>query len=819
MADQSHESSNPHGRRSVTIFGAGVTGLTAAHELIERGFQVEVWEVEADERVPARGCTVGGMARTQWSAVDWPERFVEPPQTPDWRQAQARPIEVFDQEFYLLDGGFVSNFMLLDGDVDPDPQLVQRDVNALLDQLRAAQTEAATPALVYAECLRLSPVDGTSTNSEGQGDLSTHSERAALLVERLFPNARRSETHPDHVFLDDPPCAFIVRSLPTPEPAPDPRARIVVRFRRRERWLPGEHGYRFFPSFYSHLFETMQRTPLLDPKPKLPLNKQQEQAEGVHADDYYYVESGRTVFDNLIPAKAHALAFDDDHAPLTFPRHRLGSLTAIIRHWRVAMERLGFSPRDTVRYGLRLQEYALMSPDRRRQLESISWWTFVGGDDPGYYSPRFRDQIARWSEGLVAMDAEACDARTFGSVILQLIFDQYRGQSDYRDGILNGPTSEAWLDPWRRYLEAQGVRFIHGKLLDLEYRDERFRAKVECFEPRYPGALDNDPQLLDGQIILALPVDEVQRIAERFIKEYEASNGGDKPLHSDLWRVARPLHDNLEEDLKQPRPRGPLRHFAGIQYYFMEDLSWVHGHIYYPDAPWGLSSISQARFWQEKHDWEHGYRGLMSVILSTWDARSPYTGKTAWESAPHELAQEVWRQLKVALLGTNDRRLGEIDADAAPRLPDPIFWRLDKNMTWTNPGYANSTPFQINLPGKFNDRPGDLKYGYRTDGGLTLAGTFMRTYTRLTTMEAANESARHAVNALLRTGMAKAGMRQSKLCKIFPIEHREPQDLGFVKKLDAAFAKKEAELGETSGRSLVEALGIDRWTAFMPKER
>src|SRR5579859_851211 len=53
----------------VTIFGGGIAGLTAAHELVERNFKVVVWEPGIDSRYPDAGCDVGGMARTQWAAV------------------------------------------------------------------------------------------------------------------------------------------------------------------------------------------------------------------------------------------------------------------------------------------------------------------------------------------------------------------------------------------------------------------------------------------------------------------------------------------------------------------------------------------------------------------------------------------------------------------------------------------------------------------------------------------------------------------------------------------------------------------------------
>ena len=82
-------------------------------------------------------------------------------------------------------------------------------------------------------------------------------------------------------------------------------------------------------------------------------------------------------------------------------------------------------------------------------------------------------------------------------------------------------------------------------------------------------------------------------------------------------------------------------------------------------------------------------------------------------------------------------------------------------------GY-NEAPFLINVPGQWEHRPGALAAAAMNIPGMdpdhgqqepvfyrisnrrwVAAGTFMATTTRLTTMEAANESARHAVNSIL----------------------------------------------------------------------
>jgi glycine/D-amino acid oxidase-like deaminating enzyme len=59
--------------KTVTIFGGGIAGLTVAHELAVRGFDVTVVEEQQDTSVADESqCGVGGMARTQNAAINAP---------------------------------------------------------------------------------------------------------------------------------------------------------------------------------------------------------------------------------------------------------------------------------------------------------------------------------------------------------------------------------------------------------------------------------------------------------------------------------------------------------------------------------------------------------------------------------------------------------------------------------------------------------------------------------------------------------------------------------------------------------------------------
>src|SRR5262249_22482593 len=144
-----------------------------------------------------------------------------------------------------------------------------------------------------------------------------------------------------------------------------------------------------------------------------------------------------------------------------------------------------------------------------------------------------------------------------------------------------------------------------------------------------------------------------------------------------------------------------------------------------------------------------GFRGMISVDVCNWYVPEPRERPyhAAWTMSRDEIAKEVWRQMTASL-------------DERSRCKaDPTCYHLDDHIELDEglkPPH-NRAPYLIARPEDWLFRPGDPK---RTPedpnaeyqiarGAWVIAGTYMRTFTRLTTMESANESARHAVNALL----------------------------------------------------------------------
>ena len=125
--------------------------------------------------------------------------------------------------------------------------------------------------------------------------------------------------------------------------------------------LPGEHGFRFFPSFYRHLVDTMQRIPRGE----------------VPADGW--------VADNLVPTTMFLLAQGGEGKELTAPAvspKSIDDLFTALKFMREFVFGLGIPLGEFASYVKGLVTL-LVSCDERRygQWEQVSWWDFMEAED------------------------------------------------------------------------------------------------------------------------------------------------------------------------------------------------------------------------------------------------------------------------------------------------------------------------------------------------------------------------------------------------------------------------------------------------------
>lgn len=733
----------PGRKPTVTVFGAGITGLTAAHELAVRGFKVTVVDKDINEWIGGRTLDpgIGGLARSQFFY-----RVSDQQPAAATATSEQRRDELID-----IPG------------LRPVPEVMYDD--RLVFQQGLAIPRRENDAATFFDNLR-TLLFKTHPEWIADPDSPGISLRFWKLRGKESVLAERMEYVRHKIGLSQQIFDNMANPLDPETLKPEPlELDWVTVITPQLDLFPGEHGFRFFPSFYRHLFDTMKRTPILDPKPS--------------------ETTFRTVFDNLVPVDSLGFAGAGKTRSFTLPRHPVPSFETVREYLRLLTKELGYSLEDLARFELMLFKYMTSCSERReRDYENMTWSEFV---DLPRYSAVFREHLEYGPQMMVALRGSKSDARTQGNIVTQLLRDQLVA-SQHPDATLDGPTSSAWFRHWRNYLATLEVEFRRGVLVDLEGHEAspplvaRIVPKVSYGGPPVPE--DSD------YFVLAFSLQQMVALVPKL--ECAARDAGIAPELDDLRRIREFAGVQLQTELAKAEPDGPLQHLAGIQFYFDTEVKFWRGHTQYLDSRWGLTSISQPQFWARFRNTTDAYKSVLSVDIGIWN-RS-YTKPThasdpkddAWSLSADQIARLTWAQIRDH---HDDAFYAQYGKQA--KFPRPIAYALDQNIAFPENASTpkqNHAAYLVAAVGKYRSRPGALSDGkrqpkgrssYELIGQIALAGTHMQTFTRLTSMEAANESARHAVNAILdETGAA------CDRCEIWDPEDNELADLVWFKDLD-----------------------------------
>ncbi|HWO89849.1 MAG TPA: FAD-dependent oxidoreductase, partial [Gemmatimonadales bacterium] len=456
------------------------------------------------------------------------------------------------------------------------------------------------------------------------------------------------------------------------------------------RDLPAEHGFRFFPGFYKHLPDTMKRIP--------------------------YPGNREGVLDNLVPATEMQILVQTPGQPgqwqsqLVLPARfpiSLPEVRTTLSTANVLTTNVGLAPADMDFYAERVWQLLTSCEERRADtLEGRSWWDYI---DAANRPPEYQNILGRTPRVLVAADPHVASARTLGDILLQLLFNLTEpGVS--ADRVLNGPTNEVWIDPWLAYLRTRQVTY-------------HFNAEVRAVECSASGRITGVRIRQNGQdrletadyYVATLPVERMATLVTPRMLEFDPTLEGIKIL------------------------AGHVNWMNGIQFYLTREVPSAYGHQMYLGSPWALTSLFQAQFWYDTRSFARHYgdgtvQTVLSVDVSDWNTAGT-NGKTARQCASRkEIADEVWAQLKTSLPAL-------ADADLHPQTP----WHLDPAIRVVNGVVKNEEPLLVNRVNSWQLRP----WARTRIPNLFLASDYVRTHTNLATMEAANEAARRAVNAIL----------------------------------------------------------------------
>ncbi|WP_329571353.1 hydroxysqualene dehydroxylase [Streptomyces sp. NBC_01361] len=493
--------------------------------------------------------------------------------------------------------------------------------------------------------------------------------------------------------------------------------------------LPGEHGFRFFPGFYRNLPDTMRRIPYRD------------QPGGVRA--------------NLRNATEELFARQEGRPDLHFPLRRAttppraGDLTTTWLRDEItaALDTGTRLPAHEVAYFANRLLVHLASCDARREgeWEAVPWWDFIRAGD---FSEEYRTLLGiGQTRNLVATRAQEASTRTVGRVIIEalilwgLLGRGLDGPDADIDRVLNAPTTEAWIDPWRAHLASLGVEFAFSSDVREILYDEG--------TGRVTGVRVTDPDGGGERVVTA----------DHYVQAMPVEHA--RPTWGPALRAVDPQLarcDRLRTDW-----------MTGIMFYVRRPVPLVHGHVNCLDSPWAVTAIGQAQFWDGRDfaaDYGDGRAAdCISTIVSEWDIPGILYGKTARECTREEIVEECWAQLKD---GVNDSGRALVEDS------DRLSWFMDPAVTGLGgPSPRNREPLFIHPTGTWHNRP----TARTAVPNLFLAGDYVRTDVDLATMEGANESARRAVNALLDQDGSDA-----ERCRIW--ELYRPPELEPLKRVD-----------------------------------
>lgn len=496
----------------------------------------------------------------------------------------------------------------------------------------------------------------------------------------------------------------------------------------RPDW-PAEHGFRFFPGFYFHLTDTMQRI-IVDPL------------------------TGRTADQNLVHATEIGIAQEGKPIHKTLAT-RPSSLEEWIEALRELFENPGLGvPINEVRIFLRKLLCFLGASRTRRlsQYEGISWWDFIEANGK---SKAYKDVLARGlSQSLVAMRPDKASTLTVASMLVQITVNIVEGAA--ADRVLNAPTNDAWIDPWVAQLTGDlNVKILTSHTVKRLVFDSATNLVTGVAVADDAGA-ETTWGTNQDYYIAAVPVEVVQNDATLFPPAFKLATGLTRP---GIGAAASGV-DQLETEW-----------MSGVLFYLNRDVSAVHGHIIHANSAWALTSISQRQFWGPTYPWSKRGNGqaedILSTIISDWNiAGNKTTTKTARNSRKPEIIAETWAQLKAHLARAGNGALK--DTDRVAELIDPaIKFDSSENVI------GNDEPLLINTKHSRAHRP----RAATNVPNFLVAADYVLTETDLACMEAANEAARAAVNEILRQTGSTA-----KPCEIHAL--REPPAFEAFQKLD-----------------------------------
>lgn len=464
------------------------------------------------------------------------------------------------------------------------------------------------------------------------------------------------------------------------------------------RELPGEYVWHIHGERYSNLRYMMQRIP---------------------------VDANRTVLDNLSPIRSVSMCSKDGQT-IFFKIKSNGyacikNLKVLLRDWTLSdiayvLDKLLFS--------------ATICDERICSLANVTWLEFVNDNK---LSPHVRPYILEMLTSFYGLTYHKASAMS-ALITLNSLF--YYTVSDGSLSVMNAPANDVWMNPWKEYLQKQGVKFyLNHEILSLHPDDKNSINAITVLDKMH-----NEKKMVTADyFICSLPVEVAARLSKS-IDDVKTR----APSLFNLKRLAA-----LSEQC-----------IPGVQFYFDKKMSLEPNCIIWlSDTPWQLIIEPQADFWSiDLSQFGDGnVKQIWSLVVDSETDKGILHKKVVSECTPQEVIEEIWAQVKQSsdilkkLCLMNDINLTEL------HYTDAFVWHTfqykNGKLASEEPKFSNNVgtfPLQPNITTEFDN--------------LFFATAYTKVSTRNFSMETAAEAGRRATNAVL---MRSSANNKDELCSFF----------------------------------------------------
>ena len=504
------------------------------------------------------------------------------------------------------------------------------------------------------------------------------------------------------------------------------------------------------------------------------------------------------VYDNLVAAP-HVMIARSDADPIVM----LDSFPKSIDDFKLLLKSLhqptGLSDDDIEFFATRVWQLMTSCRERRENdYERLGWWQYTDGE---HRDKAYQDLLSRGlTRTLVAARATTASTKTGGDIFLQLLFNM-ANPAVATDRILNGPTNDQWLFPWRKYLVDKGVDYQSlSKVTKIDCENgvitgvwiEKLKDVPDIYSEALPGfppkeQADDITKHTADYYICAVPVEvAAPLLLSDILKDGESIQGFLNNIirNADLSNPSVSILDITNDAIQRaaimkadPTLTGivelsnDVSWMTGVQFYLNDIVELNKGHIIFADSPWAVTAISQSQFWpgfpmDKFADGE--IKTVLSCDVSDWETPGLLYKKAATNCTAEEIRKEVWEQMKVSLKVNGEYLLNDKMIHT---------WFIDRDIIFNKPFLfrndylcRNTEPLLVNKVDTWRLRP----ESYCAIPNLFFASDYVRTHTDLATMEGANEAARRAVNNII-----EASGTKTDLCEIWDLH--EPWMLAYYR--------------------------------------